>query len=359
MLFRSRVGSPQTFFERNITGLKGLLPFVQYSLQANEIDVDRTFATYLRAARLREELRLNIIREVASELLEGLLRKGILPILLRGYPLAETIYPEPYLRHCHGLHILVQDVAEAVRAVGSKFTRVACPIFTAQGVLLKHSSRLPVAMSSRLVQIPGNDRLTTLARSRAVFAELATPGVRRLTAADAFVDICANAALSSGRSNLRWVVDAMLLLRSTPPSAWALILDAVASSRVALALLHMVEYLRHALDAAISREMVEQVNDLALTSDPVALDALLLAARRGSRERFSNIMEALPDRRSRLRLIRALVLPRLSLLRWAYPNLPEPLAPTLYLWHPMSLALRRMHGPKPISDDLVSERLRA
>src|SRR5207247_2431223 len=67
-----RVGPPQIFFERNTRGLKGLLPFVQASLQRNEIALDSPFATYLRAARLREELRLNIIRDVAAEIREKL-----------------------------------------------------------------------------------------------------------------------------------------------------------------------------------------------------------------------------------------------------------------------------------------------
>src|SRR3954453_19594645 len=102
-----RVGSPQAFFEHNTRGLKGLLPFVQYALQKNEIAIARGFATYLRAGRLREELRLKIIREVVAELCDKLDERGISPTWLRGYPLAETIYPEPCLRHCHGLYLLV------------------------------------------------------------------------------------------------------------------------------------------------------------------------------------------------------------------------------------------------------------
>lgn len=350
-----RVGAPRAFFERNITGLKGLLPFVQFSLQSRRIEADKSFATYLRAARLREELRLKIIREVVAEVLGGFSRCGMSPVLLRGYPLAETIYPEPCLRHCHGLHILVPDVGEAIRAVGPKFTRVARPMFAAEGALLKHSSRLPVAIYSRLVPIPGGDRLTALARKRTIAAEFVAGDAHRLAAADALVDICASAALSPGRSNLRWIVDAMLLLRSSPASVWGPFLEAVAVSRMALPFLQIFQYLRQALDAPIPPEILERLDELAVATDTVALEGIFLAARHGSRDRFSHIMEAIPDRHSRLRLIRALVLPRLSLLRWKYPNLPGFLAPTLFVWHPLSFVTRRMRLSRPPSDEISSE----
>ena len=215
-----RVGSPQAFFEHNTRGLKGLLPFVQYALQKNEIAIDRGFATYLRAGRLREELRLKIIREVVAELCDKLDERGISPTWLRGYPLAETIYPEPCLRHCHGLYLLVPNASRAAAALGPRFTPIPRTIFTAEGVLLKHASRLPVAISSRLLQLPGPDRLTELVHSRTESAQFHNLSGKRLSAADALLETIANAALSPSRCNLRWVIDAMLLLQTSSPAIW-------------------------------------------------------------------------------------------------------------------------------------------
>jgi hypothetical protein len=88
-------------------------------------------------------------------------------------------------------------------------------------------------------------------------------------------------------------------------------------------------------------------------TNPMLLEAFLLTARHGSRERFADIIKALPDSRSRLRLIRALVLPRWSLLGWRYSNLPQYLTPALYPWH-LFLFARRVRSASTPSEELIS-----
>jgi hypothetical protein len=348
-----RVGSPQVFFERNTRGLKGLLPVVQSAVQKNEIAIDRAFATYLRAARLREELRLKIIREVVAELRDKLAERGISPIWLRGYPLAETIYPDPCMRHCHGLYLLVPNASQAAVALGPRFTRIPRLIFTAEGVLLKHSSRLPVAISSRLLQLPGQDRLTELVRRRVEPAQLHDLRGDRVSAADALLETIANAALSPSRCNLRWVIDSKQLLETSTPAIWEPFLQAVEASDMALPIAQILEYFRRDLDLDIPLAAIERVHELTEKTHPMLLDAFLLTARHGSRERFADIIKTLPDRRSRLRLIRGLVQPRWSLLGWRYSNLPQYLTPALYPWH-LFLFARRVRSASLPSGELIS-----
>ena len=348
-----RVGSPQAFFERNTRGLKGLLPVLQFAVQKNEIAIDRTFATYLRAARLREELRLKIIREVVAELRDKLAERGISPIWLRGYPLAETIYPDPCLRHCHGLYMLVPNASRAAAALAPRFGRIPRLIFTAEGVLLKHASRLPVAISSRLLQLPGEDRLTELVRSRVEPAQLHALRGDRLSAADALLETIANAALSPSRCNLRWVIDSKQLLQSSTPAIWDPFLQATEASNMALPVALILEYFRRDLDFDIPAHAMQRMHELTEKTNSMLLEAFLLTARHGSRERFADIIKALPDSRSRLRLIRALVLPRWSLLGWRYSNLPQYLTPALYPWH-LFLFARRVRSASTPSEELIS-----
>ena len=349
-----RVGPPQIFFERNTRGLKGLLPFVQASLQRNEIALDSPFATYLRAARLREELRLNIIRDVAAEIREKLSEHGISPIWLRGYPLAETIYPDPCLRHCHGLYILVPNVAQAASALGPRFARIPRLIFTAEGVLLKHASRLPIAISSRLLQLPGEDGLTELARAHVEVTQLHKMQAHRLTPADALLETIANAALTPSRCNLRWILDSMLLLQSSSPAIWTPFLRAASASNMALPLAHLLQYLQRNFEFDVPSFVLQRMNELAESTDAKMLEAFLLTARHGSRERFADIIKAIPDHRSRLRLIRALVLPRWSVIGWRYSNLPYYLTPALYPWHLFLFATRRVRSSSQPSEELIS-----
>jgi hypothetical protein len=98
---------------------------------------------------------------------------------------------------------------------------------------------------------------------------------------------------------------------------------------------------------------MQRMHGLTEKTNSMLLEAFLLTARHGSRERFADIIKALPDSRSRLRLIRALVLPRWSLLGWRYSNLPQYLTPALYPWH-LFLFARRVRSASTPSEELIS-----
>ena len=350
-VWRARAGPPRTYFERNATGLKGLLPYVHFALQRNEISTDQAFSIYLRASRLREELRLRIIREVAGESVAALRAHGIDPIFTGGYPIAETAYPEAVLRHCHGLYLHVDDVAEAVRALEPACARTSRPMFIADGVLLKHSCRLPILLSSRLLQMPGEDRVSGPARSAARMARLGSIHARRLGPGHGLLDALAPAVVSVHRLNLRWAIDSMSLIRAEGPSLWEPFLKAAADSSMALPLLHLLTWLKRNLEAPVPSPVLERLTALAKV-DPPALEALILVARAGARERFGTILQRLPNPLERLRLARAVLLPRSESLRWKYSNLSVSNSPALYAWHTLSFLGKRLRGPKKLAEEL-------
>jgi hypothetical protein len=339
--WRARVGSARPYFERNVTGLKGLLPYVHFAVQRHGLEADQSFSVYLLAARLREELRLKIIREVAGEILGVLRARAIEPIFTGGYPIAETAYPQAALRHCHGLYLFVADSAATIRALEPTCTRISAPMFVADGVLLQHSCRLPILISSRLLQMPAEDRISNLARSSAPLDSLGPLRARRLAPGDGLLDALAPAILSNHRLNLRWAIDSVSLMRSEGASIWEPFLKSAAYSGLALPLLHLMAYLKRNLEAPVPSSVLERLAALANVYVP-GLDALILAARSGARERVGAILAKLPNGFERIRLIRALLLPAPRSLRWKYSNLPALNVPALYAWHTMSFLVRRL-----------------
>ena len=123
---------------------------------------------------------------------------------------------------------------------------------------------------------------------------------------------------------------------------------------MALPLAHILEYFRRELEFEVPPYAMQRLNELADTTHSKLLEAFLLTARHGSREKFADIIKALPDRRSRLRLIRAVVLPRWSLLGWRYSNLPHYVTPALYPWHLFLFVTRRVRSSSPPSEELIS-----
>ena len=105
--FVAVVGDPKQFFERNGTGLKGLLPFVESRLAANAINAGRSFHTYARVASVREALRSRIYLEILGGVLSAFDRNGVSSVLLKGGAVSATVYPQPSTRHNHAIDLWV------------------------------------------------------------------------------------------------------------------------------------------------------------------------------------------------------------------------------------------------------------
>ena len=123
------VGNPKAVLETDSTGLKGLLPLLHEGIRRNGCGVDKPLRDYLGIARLREELRDELIREICAAVLSALADADVHFIVLRGIALSETVYQHPSLRHCHGIDILVMqhDMGKAARAMAELGLRPVKP----------------------------------------------------------------------------------------------------------------------------------------------------------------------------------------------------------------------------------------
>ena len=87
-------------------GLRGLAAGLATSLFAAGARLDRSDAAWLRAALLHEQRRSDRYREILAEVLATLHAAAVPFLLARGAAVAETILPQPWLRHCHDVDLL-------------------------------------------------------------------------------------------------------------------------------------------------------------------------------------------------------------------------------------------------------------
>ena len=99
--------------------VKSFLPLLFRAVRTHSIGVSQSFLTILKTAALREELRTRTYRLIAGRVLSALANRIPPAIPIGGVVLAETVYPDPALRHSHDIEILVEpdDIDEVGRSL--------------------------------------------------------------------------------------------------------------------------------------------------------------------------------------------------------------------------------------------------
>ena len=103
--------------QRNMSGkallrnssVRKLRPLLFNAVQSHNLEIDKKGLTYLRSAYLKEELRDDAVRRICRAVLLLLEKERFAAIVLKGTALAETVYGNPVLRHCHDIDILLPD----------------------------------------------------------------------------------------------------------------------------------------------------------------------------------------------------------------------------------------------------------
>ena len=120
------------------------------TLRRNGAALDETLQTVLRTAYVAEDARSRIYRRIARDVLSVLTSAGIPVIVLKGTALSGTVYPDPVLRHCHDIDLLVTrgDLLQAASACASlKFSPATSGIGSGtEHARLDHTSGLPVEL---------------------------------------------------------------------------------------------------------------------------------------------------------------------------------------------------------------------
>ncbi len=315
--FAEAVGNPKAFFEDEFVGIKALLPLIARALDRNGIDPGPQFMTYARVALVREELRNRIYREVLESTLSHLEPFVSRPLVLRGLALAEACYDEPAQRHNHGIELLVEErsLADASRALVDAGYTPEGNGFAGAHRCHRHKSGLPVTLHSRLFEMPHLGEPAGI-RHRAVEFAVADRTLATLAPADQLVHVCGHAAYSRSRANLRWVCDAVLLIRRWPDLDWPQLVAGAAASRLALPLAVAIRYLADHFDVAVPSDCVSELYrqcDMHRPRERAAAQAIALECPPASGE------PALPlPLPARLRMLSFRSLPSSAYMRWKY-----------------------------------------
>ena len=153
------VGDPRKFFESDYLGRKGLLAFLGHRLSENEIDAGQDFATYVRVARVREELRSRIFVDTLRTVHSAWRAPAWSRYSSTVPRMRSRVYSQPLVRHNHGIDLLLRggrDRSAGERAVTAAGFRLQRTDALSRGVLktYRHASGLELTMRSRLYLTP-------------------------------------------------------------------------------------------------------------------------------------------------------------------------------------------------------------
>jgi hypothetical protein len=222
----------------------------------------------LTAVSLRESERAAAFRRGSCAVIETLAAGGAEVLVLRGAALAALAYPEPSLRHCHDLDLLVRGDAAG-----------------AAGAASVHRS----AFAHRRAQ--GDDG-QFWARSWA--SDFGGVRARVMAPADLLAHVCGHAYLSERRDSLTWITDAWFTMAVWPDLDWEAVALTAADRHLGAGLAVLLGYLERELGAPVPPAFVQRLHGLAV--EPVDRDIALAlawgAARRRAPSRTRAVLSA-------------------------------------------------------------------
>ncbi len=302
------------------TGFKRLLALLGHHLRACSIPADEETYHCLRAARLHEKIRSDAARGHAREALKVLTATGARPLLLHGFAFAESLYPDPSLRHCHDLDLMLERSLWAVAETclgKAGYQRIA---ENQTCLVLRHASGFPVSLHGRLFRHPAfDDKALGESRQR---AEILDQSVDVITPPAALLHLCGHAITTGSHVSPTWAGDLWFLINQDPYRFWqdpqwnSLLARGTSCSvaRLAAAALTVLTYMKETLEAPVPSQVLgalEAVSDRSTAVRKAAWTAALLCAE-GRPLELLRFGESWPYRASALRY---LVIPPTALLR--------------------------------------------
>lgn len=286
------VGQPRAYFEREFVGRKGLLAFLGQRLSENGTDTGPEFATYMRVAQVREELRSKIFIDVLGEAITALDARGSYPVLINGAGYAFTVYANALVRHNHGIDFLVcpADVRVTRRAVESigfepvRETAVDPGIFAEY----QHGSGLALTIRSVLFRTPHleRDASGSLTGSREI--DIAGSRIRVLSTVDRLCHTLGEAATGTTRRNLRWACDVFLLLTASDRIDYDRLAERTLELEIALPSTLLLGFFHRELSVEMPASGIGRMLDEGAPDSPDGVNYLFSTALRtsGSVHRF-------------------------------------------------------------------------
>jgi putative nucleotidyltransferase-like protein len=329
--------------------LKGLFPLLFSALQRNGVEVDPAFLTVLRTASLREELRAKTYRRICREVLSAFATAGIPFVVLKGAALADTVYATPALRHSHDIDILLEepDPSPTIRLLSSlRFAPLRQAVDPEwQDLEFIHESGLPLVLHRRLFPIPLYNTVTADLRARSQMRTIAGVAARILSPLDQLLHVCGHAASCASRESLHWVCDAWSLIKQYPDLDWDALLDCARRGHLVLPLSITLSYLAEELQAPLPSAFLERLSGVASRASTVEREVALRGARAGSRGRVTALLRLSTDWRSRVFVVKWILLPSPTYLYTMQLVPPAGWLPFYYLSRPVRYMARRLSFP--------------
>ena len=307
-------------------GIKGLLPLLSSTLEQNGATVTPPDLSLLRMARYREQLRSERYQAILHQALSTLSTGGVQVILLKGAALANTVYPEPALRHCHDIDLLLQpsDVPQAVNLLLAKdFLRQTPAASVAQAgssLRLDHSSGLPLLLHTRLLRNPGFEMPLDPAWQSAVTMPilpiLATiPSMPEglpctmLAPEWELVHILGAVICAPSRSRVTWVCDAHYLITAYPTMDWERVGQIAGQSGLAMATFVLLAYLQEQHYLPVPSFVLDSLRRRGAAARRAEVEQLLQSVRQQRAVSYGDLFTAATSWQGRAWLLRWMLLP--------------------------------------------------
>lgn len=192
-----------------------------------------------------------------APLWQALQAAGIEAIALKGLALIACVYRDAGLRPMADVDVLVPpaDVdraSEVARSLGWHPRYPPTPAFrrVKHAVPLDHPDGIACDLHWRVFEESGAAEADDEFRAHAGPVGFQRTQLRVLAPTDQLLHVCAHAARWQPVPAIRWVADAMLILRASPID-WTRLLDQAVRRRFLLRMRHMLAYLREAFGAPI------------------------------------------------------------------------------------------------------------
>ncbi len=339
--FVAVVGDAKRFFERNGTGLKGLLPFVESRLAENGIDAGKSFHTYARVALVREALRSRIYLEILGGVLSAFDRNGVSSVLLKGGAVSATVYPQPSRRHNHAIDLWISP--EAMSRASSvldaaQFVREVPGPGAASHRRFRHRSGLELVLHSKPFYLPHFDLPLEEVVGRVQSIGMGEDSARVLSPEDCLVHVLGHSVYSRSRSNLRWVCDAYYLVQSTPKMAWDVVVETATRAGLTLPIFVPLRWLKDTLSVPIPEQTLHELLRRG-RPDGVQVEGIYSALLHTSASPRKAFGWTRGSWRTALGFVRFCVAPSPRYMRWRY-NAPRWKLPYLYVSRLLRFAAR-------------------